>query len=229
MTSIKKILLGLCMCMMLNAFSQNSSINEFKYVIVPQQFEFQKNPNSYRVNELLAFLFRKEGFTVVSDSVAFPDDLASNRCLGLQTKLDKKSTFRATEITIRLVDCKNQDVFVSSAGRSEDKDFKKAYHESIRAAFEDVKDLNYEYLADGVIATPSNHKDDKLYIQSSSSGIKIVDNKDQVVYSLLKTGVEGVYYVKEGGGIVYKKNGEWYASIYFEGNMTNIKLNIETF
>ena len=43
-------------------------LNSYKYVLVPNQYEFQKSEDQYQINSLTKFLFDKEGFTVLSSS-----------------------------------------------------------------------------------------------------------------------------------------------------------------
>ena len=72
-------------------FSQES-INDYKYIIVPSQFEFQKSEDSYQLNSLTKFLFNKAGYIAVLSTDNFPDDLAMNRCMALTSKLKKSSS-----------------------------------------------------------------------------------------------------------------------------------------
>ena len=44
-----------------NVYSQ-SNLNDYKYVIVPNKFDFLKENDQYQLNSLAAFLFEKYGF-----------------------------------------------------------------------------------------------------------------------------------------------------------------------
>lgn len=130
----------------ISTFSQES-LDSYKYVIIPVQYDFQKDENQYEINELIKFLFEKEGFNVVMSSDQYPDDLRANRCLAITANINKKSTFIMTKLSFDLVDCFNKTVFSTKEGRSKEKDYKKGYHETIRIAFEDIVAQNYSYKA----------------------------------------------------------------------------------
>ena len=44
-----------------NVYSQ-SNLNDYKYIIVPNKFDFLKEKDQYQLNSLAAFLFNKYGF-----------------------------------------------------------------------------------------------------------------------------------------------------------------------
>lgn len=121
------------------------NLNKYKYVLVPNQFEFQKNAGDYDLNRLTKFLFKKYGFNALLSNEVYPDDFAQNRCLGLTAQLRKQSSFLKSKIKVELVNCYNQVVFTSNEASSKEKDYKKAYHEATRKAFESFNGLNYIY------------------------------------------------------------------------------------
>ena len=125
-------------------FAQNS-INSYKYILVPKQFEFQNVEDQHQLNSLTNFLFNKAGYTVLYTDEQYPDDLAKNMCLALKAKINNNSSLFTTKMTIDLYDCKNTIVFSTKEGRSKVKEYKKAYQEAIRDAFVDLEELNYAY------------------------------------------------------------------------------------
>ncbi|TVZ56970.1 hypothetical protein OD91_2274 [Lutibacter sp. Hel_I_33_5] len=141
---IKKITLSVLFVLSMNSFSQKT-INNYKYIIVPNQFEFLKQEDQYQTSSLTKFLFNKKGFTTFLNNESFPEELSRNRCLALTVKLKRNSSFLSTKNKIELLDCNNKVVFTSQEGRSKNKDYKKAYHESIRKAFKSIEALNYKY------------------------------------------------------------------------------------
>lgn len=122
-----------------------SSLDSYKYIIVPGQFSFLKKADQYQVNSLVTFLFEREGFNVVSGSNSFPSDLGANSCLGLNLDVVNESGMFNTKLKFSLRDCKNNIVHESKIGVSREKDFKKAYHQAIRNAFEEFENMNYAY------------------------------------------------------------------------------------
>ena len=138
-------------------FAQKS-VNSYKYILVPKQFEFQKSADQYQLNSLTKFLFERAGFTVLFSDESFPVDLANNRCLALNASVNNASGMLSTKLTIDLLDCYNAKVFSTKEGRSKEKDYKRAYQESIRNAFEDIDELNYAY--DGTSVANANINED---------------------------------------------------------------------
>ena len=118
-----------------NAFSQKE-INNYKYIIIPSQFEYQNYEDQYQLNSLTKFLFNKYGYEAYLNTDEFPSDLASDNCLALKAIVkDVKGGFLLTKIEIDLVDCQNQVIATSQIGKSKLKDRAKAYNQSIREAF----------------------------------------------------------------------------------------------
>ncbi len=125
-------------------FAQKS-INSYKYILVPKQFEFQRSTDQYQLNSLAKFLFERTGFTALFADENFPADLASNSCLGLKVKINNESSLFSTKMNVELLNCYNQIIFTTKEGRSKAKDYKTAFHEALRIAFEDIEGLNYAY------------------------------------------------------------------------------------
>ncbi len=127
-----------------NIFSQ-TSLNNYKYVIVPDKFDFLNEKNQYRINELAEFLFNKYGFTALTEGEDYPEDLTNNRCLALKSDLLKESKMFKTRLKIELKDCNDRLVYVSNYGESREKEYETAYVEAVRATFKHLEALNYAY------------------------------------------------------------------------------------
>jgi len=156
-----------------SGFSQK--LDSYKYVIVPYEFEFLKKHNQYRVNTLIRFLFKKEGFQVLYNSETFPQDLADDRCMALYLDIADDSGMFVTKTKIILKNCSNQVILETEQGTSRIKAYEKAYNESLRNSFASVKAQNYSY-------TPVKRKKD------------VVPAKEVVTETI----VEQVKEVKEG-------------------------------
>lgn len=125
-------------------FNSSGQLNDYKYIVIPKQFETFNKQNQYQTSTLLKYLFSNNGYTAVYDD-AFPEDLLNNGCLALKAHLDNNPSLFATKVNIVLKDCKGQVVFTSIEGRTKEKDYKTAYNEAIRKAFESFENLNYRY------------------------------------------------------------------------------------
>ncbi|KAB1067483.1 hypothetical protein F6U93_10575 [Tamlana haliotis] len=127
------------------AFAQKN-LNAYKYVIVPTQYEFLREPDQYQLNSLTEFLFEKYGFTAVMQGAEdFPQDLANNPCLGLKSNVEKNSSLFVTKLTVVLENCSSQEVFRSQEGMSREKEYKTAYNLALRDAFKSFETLKYKY------------------------------------------------------------------------------------
>jgi len=143
-------------------FAQKS-INSYKYILVPKQFEFQKSPDQHQLNSLTKFLFERAGFTVFYTDDSFPEDLAANRCLALMASVNNHSGMLSTKMNIELSDCYSNKVFLTKEGMSREKEYKKAYQEAIRSAFVDIENLKYAY--DGTLAADEKISEKKAEIE----------------------------------------------------------------
>lgn len=127
------------------SFAQKNNINGYKYILVPNQYEFQKSEDAYQVNSLTKFLFNRAGFTVFMTDDKIPAEMANNACMALKAIVVNNSGLLSTKMQIKLVDCYNNIVYLTDEVSSREKDYKKAYHEAIREAFEEIENLNYSY------------------------------------------------------------------------------------
>lgn len=146
-----------------------TSINDYKYVIVEKQFHFQTEPNQYNLNELTRFLLKKNGFRPILESEIFPDDLKSNYCLALQSEVTS-SGFLKTTVSIVLKDC-NNNVLFQADGTTKEKNFDKVYDYGLRLAFEDFKVISYEY-------KPKDTSESAKVVRNNSN---VQDDSDQIM------------------------------------------------
>jgi len=124
-----------------------SELNDYKYVVVPEQFSCQKKPNNYRLNGLTKFLLEKQNFTVFLDSEQLPTDAANNGCLVLYTDVTEDSSMFKTKLKINFKNCKNQVVFTSQEGVSRDKEYKVAYNVALRNTIKTFETFKHNYSA----------------------------------------------------------------------------------
>ncbi|TYA53267.1 hypothetical protein [Formosa maritima] len=125
-------------------FSQNS-VNNYKYVIVPDKYDFLDEEDQFRLNSLSQFLFNKHGFNAFMEDETFPEDLLYNPCLALKADvIDDSGSFK-TKLKIELKNCKDELVFVSEMGESFEKIYEVAYNKALRDAFTYVAAIKYQY------------------------------------------------------------------------------------
>ena len=135
-------------------------LNPYRYVVVPQKFDFQKEPDQYRLNSLARFLFEKYGFEAFLEGEKIPSDLSQNRCDALYANVSDDSGLFRTRLILTLKDCNNTVVYTSTEGVSAEKDYQTAFHEALREAFENLETLNYDYRETIVSGRPAIEKAD---------------------------------------------------------------------
>lgn len=141
-TNIFSILIA---CFVITSMFSQSSLNDYKYVIVPDRFDFLKDKDQYQINSLTQFLFKKNGFIAIMEGRDYPEDLLRNRCLGLNSDVIKESGLFKTKLTVQLKDCNDKIIYTSGIGESREKEFKTAYNLALRDAFKSIEKLNYNY------------------------------------------------------------------------------------
>ncbi|RYU92491.1 hypothetical protein EWM62_03390 [Mucilaginibacter terrigena] len=219
---MKRSVLVLFLFTCLSGYSQ-STINNYKYVIVPQKFAQFKEIDQYSLNRLTKALLEDKGFTVYFENTEIPGDVVNNMCQALNADLMQKSGMFTTEVTLVLKDCKGAVIYTSKAGKSREKDYKTAYNLALRDAFTSVA---YTYSGPVTEAAPPtvavkdpekqmpvpvkpaetapivpvqaaktaiDHPAGTLYAQAIANGYQLIDTTPKIVLTLLKTSAENYY------------------------------------
>ena len=143
---MKRILFFVIAIYSINIAFAQTDINNYKYLVIPVQFEFKKGKNPLKLSTLTRYLFNKEGFTTYYEGDKLPDDLFKDRCLASYAQIvELKEGFRLTRLKILLKDCKDNIIFESGVGDSGENNHEKRYHEALREAFTSIESLNYSY------------------------------------------------------------------------------------
>src|SRR5690606_40014556 len=127
---MRKLLFSILLLSSYLGMSQ-AELNNYKYIIVPAKFDTFKQENQYQTSTLVKYLLVENGFNAVYDN-ALPEDLLSNRCLGLLLGLTDDSSMFTTKLSLTLKDCFSKEVLKTADGSSKEKDFKTAYSEAIK-------------------------------------------------------------------------------------------------
>ncbi len=142
---LRNFFLGILLFASISSVIAQKSVHDYKYVIVPKEYEFLKSEDAYQLNSLTKFLFNKYGFSAFLQGDQFPEDLAINGCMALQANVKKDSGLFVTRLLVSLRDCNGNEIFVSEGGQSKEKEYKTAYHEALRNAFKSIERLKYKY------------------------------------------------------------------------------------
>ncbi len=168
-----------------------SNLNEYKYIIVPKKFDAFRKQNQFKTSTLVKYLFTQKGFNAVYED-ALPEDLNSDRCLGLIVSVMDESSMLNTKASLVLKDCSSQEVLVTLTGKSKVKEFEGAYKEAITEAFGTISAMDYKYV-------PKKQNSEPVTI-SFKNDVKNMDKKiepknkvDVVVVQQVATPEEQVY------------------------------------
>lgn len=252
---MKKNILLLLLLISFSGYAQNT-INNYKYVLVPEKFSFLKQAHQYRLNALTKALLEEKGFTVYYDNSELPQEIANNKCSALNVELVEKKGMFSTNLTLLLKDCQSNVVFKSKEGKSREKEFSTSYNMALRDAFTSLDGVPYAYVASAqtqpvatavpavaapVSVTPVTQPTTKavpvestnaagtLYAQATANGYQLIDTTPKIVLTLLKTSVQD-YFIADNGtsnGIVLKKNGDWFFEFYKSNSLISEKLSIK--
>lgn len=248
---MKKFFLFLCLTFPL--FGGAQSVNDYKYVMVPSQFNFQNSANQYGLNFITKGLLQKYGFEVFLDTDPIPEDILNYNCNKLYADVLENNNLTNTKLTIVLKDCKNNILFTSAEGKSRDKDWRIGYNMALRDAFKSFDNLSYSYNGsvtaiqrevikttnDGTtitkeIITPStteiiSKSNQTLYAQPAENGYQLVDSTPKVVLRIFKTSSKDVFIAEKGAhkGTLYSNNNDWIFEYYDNGKLRSETLSIK--
>lgn len=140
-----KTILTLIFALFLSLYNYAQSVNDYKYVVVPEKFDFIKSNDEYQLNSLTKFLFNKYGFEAYLNGELMPFSLNEQRCSTLYADVISDSGFIRNKLQVVLRDCNEKVIFKTSFGSSKDKDYQKSYQKALREAFYDIQALRYSY------------------------------------------------------------------------------------
>ena len=115
-------------------FAQN--VNDYKYALMPSKFSFLKEENQYNLNLITKMYLQKYGFESYYDNETFSADFASINCNKIFIDVLNNSTMFSTKLKVVIKDCKNNILATSDEGTSREKEYRVAYNEALRMAFD---------------------------------------------------------------------------------------------
>lgn len=251
LTVMKRYLFIILLAISFSVQAQSNAGN-YKYIIVPEKFNFLKQVNQYGLNTLTKSFFEEKGFTVYFDNSEIPEEIAGDRCKALIVELQENNSMFVTNLTLLLKDCKGAVVIKSKAGKSREKEYETSYNLALRDAFTSFNDFKYIAGNPTVVTSPApatvntaaktapvpvnepvavktEQQEGLLYAQPISNGYQLIDATPKIVMTLLKTSAEDCYISNNGSanGVVLKKNGSWFFEYYKNNILVSEKLSIK--
>lgn len=162
------LLIAITLILTANAGAQQTDLSDYRYVIVPEQFDFQKRKDQFQLNSMTKFYFEKSGFNAYLAASA-PN---ANRCDGLYANVEELKALFGTKLQVVLKDCNDNEIYRSPVGKSKYKEFEKAYQDALRKAFGGVQLLNVKQkqvvLLSNTPVASSEERQPKAQIAASS-------------------------------------------------------------
>lgn len=231
---MKKTVALIALLLTISGFAQN--VSAYRYIVVPSKFSFQKEPNKYNLNSLTKMVFEKQGYEVYYDTDVLPMELAENRCKALYADMSEKSNMFMTKLKVELKDCKNQTVYISEEGSSNEKDYATAYIQAFREVGKSLSLLRSNASQKTGVESESITKESAspianplLFAQPTSNGFQLVDNTPKVVMRLFKSSATNFYIAQRDAvqGVVFNKNNQWLFEYYKEDKLVSEKIDIK--
>lgn len=245
---MKRLFLFLVFLLAFNMQGQN--INDYKYVIVPTKFDFQRSENEYRLSTVISYHLTQMGFKTFYDTDQLPLEVAQNNCSRLNVALKKYTPFLSTRFEFMLIDCQKNVVF-KGEGSSKEKEFKTAYVQAVERAMEGLYAKGYSYNGNKAYAnagsgsnttqvepaakTPTGdilqdlNETDVLYAQSIEGGFQVVNSVPKVLFKIFKTSSNDIFLatIDTYEGVLVSKNGKWILEFKKDGQVISKTINIK--
>lgn len=225
---MKKIAISLLFLVAICSYSQ--SVHDYKAVIIPLKYDFQREQNQFRLQTLMKVNLQKIGFQAFYSNEAIPAEL-NDRCKLLTIDLIKESSFLTTKFTLVFKDCYGVEMGRTEVGKSREKEFESAYKEALEAAF---KTLKLETISNpiSVISETKNveiNESNLLYAQVISNGYQLIDSKPTLVMKIYKTSNPTIFIaVKENiHGILITKDNNWFFEYYQNEQLISEKVDVK--
>lgn len=126
------------------SYSFSQSVNDYKGVIIPMRYEFQKSDNQYRLQTITKIDLQKAGFQAFYANESMPAEY-QERCSLLYVDVKKENAFLVTKLYVTLKDCYGTVIYQSAFGKSREKEYEASYAEALNETFKSVYALNYKY------------------------------------------------------------------------------------
>lgn len=198
------------------SFAQTSDLNQYSYVIVPNQFDFQNASDQYQLNSMTKFYFDKNGFNAFLTS----DSPNADRCDGLYADVEKLKTVFGTKLQVVLRDCNKEEIYRGPEGKSKFKEYEKSFQDALRKAFYGMDRLRVIQKDVTLLEENASHKKqngtEKLVKKEDRSETRIPSLNTPKGLNLPSDNYSN--YSADGKSLVLRKTGEGY-SLYEESTV----------
>ena len=208
---MKKILALLIALFSIISFAQKKQI-----ILISSKFDFQKEKNSYNINNMLKAILTSNNYEVYFDDAVLPIEIAQNRCNALTGVLVDNSNLFLTKVKLQIKDCQNNLLFETAEVKSREKNIQDGFIEVIKLLSPEIKKYKPAVFKNKDVVVPSSEiiatTNLKYQIIEIANGYAIMDATPKVVLQIYKTtnpnvfiadkfGMKGIYTKLENKGI----------------------------
>ncbi len=208
---MKKILVLLIVLFSIISFAQKKQI-----ILISSKFDFQKEKNSYNINNMLKAILTSNNYEVYFDDAVLPIEIAQNRCNALTGVLVDNSNLFLTKVKLQIKDCQNNLLFETAEVKSREKNIQDGFIEVIKLLSPEIKKYKPAVFKNKDVVVPSSEiiatTNLKYQIIEIANGYAIMDATPKVVLQIYKTtnpnvfiadkfGMKGIYTKLENKGI----------------------------
>ena len=196
--------------------SFTSFAQQNKVIIISNKYEFQKEKNTYNINNMLKAILVSNNYQVFFQDEVLPVEVAQNKCNALTGVLIDNSNLLVTKMKFQIRDCQNNLLFETAEVKTREKDIQNAYIETIGLLSPELKKFEpVVTTAKEVVEIPSDIVSSsiaKYQFVQIANGFAIMDTNLKVVLQIYKTtntnvfiadkfGVKGIFTKIENKGI----------------------------
>jgi hypothetical protein len=116
-----------------------TTIAQKQIILISNKYEFQKEPNSYNINNMLKAILVSNNYQVYFEDEVLPIEIAQNRCTALNGVLIDNSNLFLTKLKFQIKDCQNNLLFETAEVKSKDKDIQTGFMEAIKLLSPELK------------------------------------------------------------------------------------------
>lgn len=219
------------------------NLNEYKYAILPSKFAFSKEENAHNLNAISKMYLQKYGFETYFHNEAAPDEFIESNCNKIFVDVSENSNIFITKLKITIKDCKGNILATSDQGTSKEKEYRVAYNEALRMAFDNFAILKiHQYQPSlkslGMIGEPLQKAiaqdqivEKKYKVIATETGYNLIAvASDYKQFQLFKTTSNDIYLAKRDSisGVLLKRDSNWFLE-YYEGTVLKSELINITF
>ncbi|OAB79618.1 hypothetical protein [Cochleicola gelatinilyticus] len=170
---MKNSIVILVLLISLTGYSQKS-INDYSFVVVPENFEFLGENDKYELNSMTNFLLKKYGFNSYMEN-ELPN---VKRCDGVYADVLKKNHMLRTKLTLVIKDCNGNLLFQAEEGNSKEKDFRKSYQDALRKTFRSLSKMNVSQSSMMVFEENSQPNVSEEMLPNVDNSVGVNDNSE---------------------------------------------------